>query len=336
MEMQLEEFDELMIGYLSENLSTDEMKSFHHLLNSDILYKQRYEELAKTHAKSFVVRFEDEKRANYQQLTEKLNINRINSPKTSFRIHLRNAAALIALIITSATTLYYIYSDISVSKQPAQSFEMEVPLGSQIKTVLPDGSIVHLNSGSTLKYDIAYAKKKTRDVYLIGEGYFEIEKDKDRPFIVHTDDINIKVLGTIFNIRAYKEDSDVEVNLLKGKINVFSTSETIGNIILSANESVIYDKRTKKMMSSKSDASQSAQWVNGKLSFVNASLVDIMKDVERKYNVQIHIKTSKMKEEVFSGNISTKFTIDEILNYVDVDKKYKWIQEGNVITITDK
>ncbi len=70
---------------------------------------------------------------------------------------------------------------------------MEVPLGSQTKVILPDGSVVCLNSGSVLKYDPAFLRKKSREVYLIGEGYFEVQKNPEKPFIVHVDDINVKV-----------------------------------------------------------------------------------------------------------------------------------------------
>ena len=73
--------------------------------------------------------------------------------------------------------------------------QMEVPLGSQTKVVLPDGSVVCLNSGSVLKYDPAFVRNKNREVYLVGEGYFEVHKNTEKPFIVHTEDLNIKFWG---------------------------------------------------------------------------------------------------------------------------------------------
>ena len=121
---------------------------------------------------------------------------------------------------------------------------MEVPLGSQTKVILPDSSVVCLNSGSVLKYDPAFLRKKSREVYLIGEGYFEVQKNPEKPFIVHADDINVKVLGTVFNVRSYPEDSEIEVSLIKGKVNVFSASETRDNVILASDEQLTYDKRS--------------------------------------------------------------------------------------------
>ena len=148
--------------------------------------------------------------------------------------------------------------------------------------------------------------------------------------------MNIKVLGTVFNIRAYKEEPNIEVALVEGKVNVFSQSEEKGNIVLRPNQRAVYDKKTRVLFSDAVDAEAKALWTTGRLSFVNESLADIMKDIERRYNVHIIIEAESMKTEIFSGSISSKLSLDEILDYLDVDDKYKWMQNGNVITITDK
>lgn len=79
---------------------------------------------------------------------------------------------------------------------------------------------------------LLFSVKRAREVYLIGEGYFEVQKNPEKPFIVHADDINVKVLGTVFNVRSYPEDSEIEVSLIKGRVNVFSASEIRDNVIL--------------------------------------------------------------------------------------------------------
>lgn len=156
---------------------------------------------------------------------------------------MRRIAATVALLITSSIACYYVWNDIKSSAQDTVLCQMEVPLGSQTKVVLPDGSVVCLNSGSVLKYDPAFVRNKNREVYLVGEGYFEVHKNTEKPFIVHTEDLNIKVLGTVFNIRAYKEEPNIEVALVEGKVNVFSQSEEKGNIVLRPNQRAVYDKK---------------------------------------------------------------------------------------------
>ena len=103
-----------------------------------------------------------------------------------------------------------------------------------------------------------------------------------------------------------------------------------------ADEQLTYDKRSGKMNHHHVDALQTSQWTTGRLSFVNASVPEIMKAIERKYDVRIVIHSKYLDKEVFSGSISPKLTVEEILDYMDVDNKYSWSRSGNVITITDK
>lgn len=336
MEKQKQEFDDLMADFLTGSLSEEDARHFYGLLKSDIRYRRRYKEMAKVHAKSFIPFFEKEKKDNYDQLIRQLE----TAGKLRHALFVpwqkagRIAAAVLLLITTSIAT-YYVYND-WVTPENTTLCKMEVPHGSQSKVVLPDGSEVCLNSGSVLEYEPDFGKGHTREVRLTGEGYFQVSKDAGRPFIVHTNDIHVKVLGTVFNMRAYANDKVIELSLIEGKVNVFSRSETNGNVILRPNERLTYDKSSKKMWTDKVDAKRFAQWTTGRLNFVNASLVDIMKDVERKYNVRVVVDSEHMKGEIFSGSISPKLTIDEILDYIDVDNKYRWERSGNVVTISDK
>lgn len=341
MKKNIEIFDEWMIDYMNGCLAGEDLQNFHALLKSDSACREKFKELSKEHAKYLIPYFAEEEAANYEELILRLKFknrkhSRMLSVRPFFGKSLRRIAATIALIITSSIACYYVWNDIRDSAQNVVLCQMEVPLGSQTKVVLPDGSTVCLNSGSVLKYDPAFVRNRNREVYLIGEGYFEVYKNADKPFIVHTEDLNIKVLGTVFNIRAYKGEPNIEVALVEGKVNVFSKSETKGNVVLKPNQMAVYDKKTKRLFSDTVDAQSKALWTTGRLSFVNTSLTDIMKEIERKYNVRIVIESTRMNSEIFSGSISSKLSLSEILDYLDVDKKYKWKQKGNVITITDK
>lgn len=337
MEQKLDTFEELMLELLAGNLSQEGEQKLTHFLESDISYQQQYKEMARTRAKALVGKFEQEKQANYDILAAKLGLKKKSEKRKLLLWRTFSRVAAIALLVLAASiTGYYIYNDIVDSNQEMVLCQMEVPLGSQTKVVLPDGSVVCLNSGSILKYDPDFLRKKNREVYLVGEGYFEVQKNQGKPFIVHADDINIKVLGTVFNVRSYPDDSEIEVSLIEGRVNVFSVSETQGNVILSHDEQLTYDKRSGKMSHCHTDALLASQWTTGRLSFVNASVAEIMKDIERKYNVRIIIRSKYLNKEVFSGSISSKLTIEEILDYMDVDNKYSWNRSGNVITITDK
>lgn len=341
MKMSYEDFDRWMMDFMAGSLLGEDLQKFHVLLNSDISYQKRFKELSKEYARFMIPRFAKEESDNYEKLLRRLNLKRkSNASILSIRNfswkNVRRIAAAVVLLLTSSVACYYIWNDIQMSTQDVVLCQMEVPLGSQTKVVLPDGSVVCLNSGSVLKYDPAFVRKKKREVFLIGEGYFEVQKSVEKPFIVHVEDLNVKVLGTIFNIRAYNEEPNIEVALIEGKVNVFSKSETKGNVTLAPNQRAVYNKNSKRLFADTIDAEAASQWTTGRLNFVNTSLMDIMKDIERKYNVRINLNSESAKTEMFSGSISLKLSLDEILDYLDVDNKYKWIRKGNVITITDK
>lgn len=335
MEKQHQEFDELMTDFLSGSLSKEDTQYFNTLLKSDICYRQRYEEMAKVHAKSFVPYFESKKDANYKRLSRQLGMKQNGVLSFVPWQKIGRIAAVVLLLLTTSIATYYIYNDVTNVGNTVLC-QTEVPLGSQSKVILPDGSIVCLNSGSVLEYAPDFGKGSKREVRLSGEGYFRVSKNPSKPFVVHSNDIHVKVLGTVFNMRAYSNDRVVEVSLIEGKVNVFAQSESSGNVILHPNERLTYDRTSKKMWTDRVDAERSAQWTTGRLSFVNTSLTDILKDIERKYNVRIVVNSKHMQGEIFSGSISPKLTMDEILDYIDVDNKYHWERSGNVVTISDK
>ena len=246
-------------------------------------------------------------------------------------------AAMVLFLLSVSFSSYLIKRDVDRTKVAnAQYYRMEVPLGSQTKIILPDSTVVCLNSGSVLEYKPSFTMEKERGIYLSGEAYLEVFKDPFRPFVVHTDCLNVKVLGTKFNISAYQDDETVEVSLLEGKINVFFSLETTGNYCLSPNENLIYDKRSKQTRVEKANAQISAAWTLGKLSFVIAPLPAILKDLERIYNVRFEVHSTFVEKEIFTGSITTKLSIDDILKYIDVDNKYVWFHDGNKIVLRDK
>lgn len=315
MENQLKEFEELLVDYFAGNLSEEDSRRLCTLMKSDRIYRQKYEEMAKVRAKSFVPRFENEKKTNYAELVSKLSMHPNRKHSTfSLRQWGYRIAAVVLLVITMSVTVYYIYNGIQIAGQSKQLCMMEVPLGSQTKVYLPDGTVVCLNSGSTLKYSPSFLKQKTRDVYLTGEGYFEVEKNPERPFIVHTNELKVKVLGTVFNIRSYHEDPEVEVDLVEGKVNVSMNSDEKKNVVLSPDECLIYNKERQQMRKDVTDAKRMTLWTTGRLNFVNTSFVSLMKDIERRYNVKINIESEQAQKEIFSGSIDVKLSIEDVLN----------------------
>jgi len=331
MQDKTKQFEYLMSTHLSGGISEDEEQVLLEILNSDAKYKVLYAEMAKTRAISFIPVLENEKKSQYKNLTRTLNNVILNTSSNLIR-NILKVAAIAIFVLSTSISFYYLLSD-NFFREKLASSETVVPLGSQAKIILPDGTIAWLNSGSTLKYSNLYGKKN-REVLLSGEGYFEVTKDKSKPFFVHTNNIQVKVLGTVFNVRSYMNDRTVEVNLLEGKVDVsMLDNNSSKKLILIPNEKMIYNKNTKTMYSCKADAAKSAQWTIGKLCFVNSSLKDISKDLERKYNVKIILESDRVKNEIFSGSLDLNQPLKFILDYLDVDKKFSKTYNGQTVSI---
>ena len=331
MQDKTKQFEYLMSTHLSGGISEDEEQVLLEILNSDAKYKVLYAEMAKTRAISFIPVLENEKKSQYKNLTRTLNNVILNTSSNLIR-NILKVAAIAIFVLSTSISFYYLLSD-NFFREKLASSETVVPLGSQAKIILPDGTIAWLNSGSTLKYSNLYGKKN-REVLLNGEGYFEVTKDKSKPFFVHTNNIQVKVLGTVFNVRSYMNDRTVEVNLLEGKVDVsMLDNNSSKKLILIPNEKMIYNKNTKTMYSCKADAAKSAQWTIGKLCFVNSSLKDISKDLERKYNVKIILESDRVKNEIFSGSLDLNQPLKFILDYLDVDKKFTKTYNGQTVSI---
>ncbi|MCC8144471.1 MAG: FecR domain-containing protein [Tannerellaceae bacterium] len=218
--------------------------------------------------------------------------------------------------------------------QEDQYTQMLVPLGAQAKVVMPDGTWVHLNSGSNIRYS-SNRQVAERKVFLEGEAYFEVARDPERPFVVHTNQLDVQVLGTKFNVKSYPEDLTVEVSLLGGKVDI-QPRDMQEHTELLPDQCYILDKANNTYEVRQVDAQRSIAWIIGKITFINQTLVDILSDLERRKDVCIVLKTDKLQHEYFSGSIRADYTLNEALNFLDVDNKYTWERQGNTIAIRDK
>jgi ferric-dicitrate binding protein FerR (iron transport regulator) len=304
------------------------------LLKSNVDFKMEFDKMIKLRAVSFVPQIDATKEANFKRLMEQLNENVPPfSMSRTWNSRLRQIAAIIIFVVSVSVSLFYIYRDITTPGESTICYETVAPIGSQTKIILPDSTIVWLNSGSFLKYSQSFGKKN-REVALSGEGYFVVKKDKSKPFLVHTVKLDVKVMGTVFNVRAYNEDEDVEVNLIEGVVNVsFPENKKAGSLTMKPNEKLVFNKQSKHVESFQTDAYRSALWTSGKLCFVDATIEQISKDLERKYEVKIQIENKLIKKELFSGSLNLNLSLKEILSYIDVDKKFKISQVGDTIKI---
>lgn len=324
-------FENLMNEYISGSITDEDKVILFSLVEESCVYRKQYDEMVRLYALLHVPAFESQKEISYTSLKKKLHLTAGAAARRRLFIYTRNiAAVLLSMVIVSISSIY-IYSELDESDEQLYN-ETTVPLGSQTKILLPDGSLVMLNSGSVLKYPLSYGKKD-RNVYLEGEGYFEVAKDAGKVFQVHAGGMQVKVTGTVFNIRSYAEDHSTEISLIDGGVDVFANNKSVR---LKPDEKAVYDRNTGNLYSEATDSYKSSLWTTGRLSFVHTSLVEILKEIERKYNVKIHVVSTKVEKEYFSGSIDLGMSLQEVFHFIDVDKKYYFEISGNTILLRDR
>ncbi len=204
-------------------------------------------------------------------------------------------AAAIIIIPVLACLFYTISENNRLTNQittvSVDSLEVIAPVGSRTVVELSDGSVVHLNHGSRIKYPHNFWGE-TRGVALSGEGYFEVAHNPDKPFVVHAGRIDIRALGTVFNVSAYPENSDIATTLVKGKVLVEVVKnngniETIKELI--PGQHVKYEKNTGVVKSSLHQIEKYVAWKDGKLVFENEPIDMVAQRLSRMFNVEIEV-----------------------------------------------
>ena len=222
-----------------------------------------------------------------------------------------------------------------VKKQFAEMV-VEAPLGSKTRLYLPDGTLVWLNAGSTITYSQGFGVEE-RKLKLSGEGYFEVTRNKQLPFEITTKELQLRVLGTKFNFRNYPEDEEVSVSLLEGKVSLRNYLKNDALCYLEPDQKAILNKKNGKLMVSASEARYTAEWTNGFLFFDEELLPDIIKELERSYNVKIYIEDESLKTFRFYGNFVRKEqTIQEILEMLASTGKLEYKIEGKTVRLSSR
>lgn len=214
-------------------------------------------------------------------------------------------------------------------------FEVYTPLAAKTHFVLPDSSVVWLNSGSNLKYPTSFSKE-VREVYLSGEGYFEVKHNPDIPFIVKTDKVNISVYGTEFNIMAYSNEPLVTATLVAGSIKV-EENDNGNSLYVMPEQQFSLNKTTGNHSLEKIDVQSYTSWKDGKITFNNESLDVVARKMERWFNCKIYLDDTDLKQYKYTGTIEME-TLREILELISLTTpiKTKYKKETREIWIEHK
>lgn len=334
-------FENLLLDYFAGELSAIEEKELLLWLEADNANKKKFSEMADCWAIAHLPLFRNNMKSDFRKHFG--DVTSQNSPLKENKLFgwhsWRTVAASVLLAVAISSTAYYAgKNDRESDLQQIAWFETVTPAGSLSKVVLPDHSVVWINAGSSLKYNMDF-NKQNREVLLTGEAYFEVAKDSLRPFVVKSGNLDVQVLGTSFNVKAYENEETIDVALVTGKVNILladNKEEKSKNIVLEPNRMMRYNKETSQVEMSEVNGASVYAWTNGRIEFDEQSFDRIARDLERKFNVQIRIKSKSLPNEIFTGSFSADQTLDYILREVDVEKKYTWKQIDNEFIIEDK
>ena len=268
-------------------------------------------------------------------------------------------SALMVIIVVAGLFIFIVRENKEAVKNPIFSENnISTRPGSKSQVKLPDGTLVILNADSKLSYPDNFLGN-TREVTLVGEAFFKVTENKQKPFIIHSKAMDIKVLGTVFNVKAYPNESVSEATLIKGSIEVTLTNRTNEKIMLKPSEKITVSNIAEPSKSNLKQAASSAikpvehiplialdqvsvdkkenifkeiGWTQNKLMFKNESLQSIVTTLQRWYGLSIEIRAEKLKNLKFTGNF-TEESFVQVMQALQLSYNFDFKKENNSIII---
>ena len=210
--------------------------------------------------------------------------------------------------------------------------EIHVPYGKSSVVALADGTLINLNAGSSLRYPNGFKAEGNREVFLTGEAYFQVSHDAKRPFLVHTDDLEIEVLGTHFNVQAYADEKNSNTLLVNGVVQVKQTANPEDAVVLKPGMQASYTQGSKTLEIASVNTAPYIAWVKGQLYFDQADFPQIARILERKFDVQIQVNNTALKKEKFTAKFKAE-SLEQILKSFNESYPFNYDIKQNTVVI---
>lgn len=355
----------LIEKFINNEISAEELELLSSYLNqNDINTEIEPYSREKWHSNKSIKNFEPKQTWNKikGRIAEDESIKiSLKSPKRNILYSFSKYAAIFLTILTASWLTYRLYTDMNDLTGDVYN-EYSVPYGSKSSLILPDGSKILLNSGSKIKYSDDFIKKE-RIVFLEGEAFFDVKSVKKMPFTVKTSDLNIKVFGTKFNVKSFKEEGNVQTTLVSGSIAVEKVDKNgniVQNIKLKPNQIFTYLKSDDKFLLRTSEKPKSEEivktnntspdpeisiepvisqsielatsWTDNKLTFRADSINELISKLQRWYDVEITLKNNHLNKSTFTGTFDNE-TIEQALKALKLTTNFSYTIDKNKIKI---
>ena len=323
------EHTELIIGYLQNNLTQEETDCFYNWVNESASNKELFFEIKAMYDAGLPLSTPLETSESWGRLLNKKKNSQSRRFNLWYQISTYAAVALLAVAISSMYFLFFHEEDNSLYSKYIGGDGLEADV-----VELPDGTHISLGSKTTFNYDKDYGKDK-RIVYLEGEAYFDVAKQKDKPFIVKTKEQDIEALGTKFNVMAYPLDSLVITTLLEGSVQL-KTMNFPERTIMRPNQQLIYNRNTKQASLFHVDARQFTSWTTGYYYFHEQSLKAILDRLSHVYGMQFTVNSEILNQRTFTGTFYRGQSIKDIMEIVNLSIPIKYKIDDRHVTISEK
>lgn len=364
--MELLKYKELLLKYRKRACTTEELNELYLWAadqgNEELIKEMLWEELDELEPEKSTVTHVDFDNI-YRHITSQIKpdgtqsfVKRINY-KQHVRPVLRVAAVFLLAFAIGGTLSFFLFNR---QEQPltVNYNEIIAPLGARSEVILPDGSKVWLNAGSKIRYQDAF-NKNNRDIFLEGEAYFAVAKNKQLPFNVKTADLNVVALGTEFNVKAYSDEDVVETTLIEGKVSIWRNESLLKKtdiVSLEPNQKAVYVKENRQLTVEDMKAIRESKpeviklkkttvyvtaevnpapvisWKDNKLVFRSEELSDLLVKLERKYNVTFVYESANIKQFRFTGTLEDE-TLTQVLDFIKLSAPIDYELEGKTVKV---
>jgi len=351
---------ELLVGYIEESLNSSDKDQVMQWIESDPENRKYFELLEEAWKNPReLMDLDRENREHVWKVISSAMEKDLTLPvkrsRSMYRWWFRAAGFL--LLIAATTLAYFLGTrNSSVVNAVQQHYnEVVVPMGEKSELLLSDGTRIWVNAGSNIRFPSQF-ETESREIWLDGEAYFEVANDKNRPFLVHTSELDVKVYGTKFNLKAYSDEDIIETTLVEGVVSL-ETRDAFNilkeEIFLKPNHKAIYLKKKGQVVDKEQIAREIAEplipkkiiltktvkveptisWHEGKLIFLDESFESIALKLERRYDVKITIETDEIKKLRYSG-VLKNVSIEQALKALQLTTPFNYSIKENSIVIT--
>jgi ferric-dicitrate binding protein FerR (iron transport regulator) len=272
----------------------------------------------------------------FRQIEEYQNIDL--KPEFSFSRIIKVYQRIAAFLLIPLIGLGFLYWGSHNNQSVGQYTETIAPRGQKSQIVLADGTKVWLNSDTKIKYPGNFSKNQ-RDVYLVGEAFFEVTKNAHQPFVVHASGVNVEVLGTKFNVKAYPDEDNIETSLFEGKINLMLENSSAQHEIrkeVMPGESFVYSKENQELEAKSFHPEEIDGWKKNQLIFEDDTFSNLVRKVERWYDVKIVYDEKLFNDRRLTVELYEGERIERLMEIISMALSVDYKYEKGEIRLTPK